>query len=87
MHKKIQPDKEKVLPYIGQFPHCDQRVLHAPVSVSTATSTVCGKLCGLRGASPSPGTSRTARSFLTRPPMLAGTPSTSGMGTSPDPPK
>ncbi len=30
MHKKVQPNKELVTPYIGQFPHCDQRVLHAP---------------------------------------------------------
>ena len=30
MFKKILPDKERVMPHLGQFPHCDQRVLHSP---------------------------------------------------------
>lgn len=29
MHKKVQP-KADVRSVLGQFPHCDQRVLHAP---------------------------------------------------------
>jgi hypothetical protein len=29
MHKKVKPDND-VRNYIDQFPHCDQRILHAP---------------------------------------------------------
>jgi hypothetical protein len=29
MHKKVEPDKS-IRAMIKQFPHCDQRVLHAP---------------------------------------------------------
>lgn len=29
MFKRVQPD-DTVKHYIGQFPHCDQRILHAP---------------------------------------------------------
>jgi hypothetical protein len=29
MFKKVEPKKD-VLNYIGQYPHCDQRILHAP---------------------------------------------------------
>jgi hypothetical protein len=30
MHKKLKPDGSFVSHLIGQFPHCDARVLHAP---------------------------------------------------------
>ena len=30
MHKETKPKIDSVKPYIGQFPHCDQRILHAP---------------------------------------------------------
>ena len=30
MHKKQQPKKMDFHRYIEQFPHCDQRILHAP---------------------------------------------------------
>ena len=29
MHKKVQPDTT-ITNYIGQYPHCDPRILHAP---------------------------------------------------------
>jgi hypothetical protein len=30
MFKKIEPKKDRVIHQIDQFPHCDQRILHAP---------------------------------------------------------
>ena len=30
MFKKVKPEIEKPFRFITQFPHCDQRILHAP---------------------------------------------------------
>lgn len=30
MHKQQKPNTDRIRGLIGQFPHCDQRILHAP---------------------------------------------------------